>query len=145
MKRWKDPFPRTPKGFHDRVEQTLSGLEDMKMRRNNNYRKLNVALIAALIAILATTAVAVAVVLGNARFKQALTDGGADEVAELVQEVHMPAAESEDFRRGGRASGPADGCPVRSVTPCPSTRSSGRTTSSISPIPPACPTTATAT
>ena len=96
MKRWKDPFPRTPKGFHDRVEQTLSGLEDMKMRRNNNYRKLNVALIAALIAILATTAVAVAVVLGNARFKQALTDGGADEVAELVQEVHMPAAESED-------------------------------------------------
>ena len=96
MKRWKDPFPQTPKGFHDRVEQTLSGLEDMKMRRNNNYRKLNVALIAALIAIVATTAVAVAVVLGNARFKQALTDGGADEVAELVQEVHMPAAESED-------------------------------------------------
>ena len=95
MKRWKDPFPRTPKGFHDRVEQTLGGLEDMKMRRNNNYRKLNVALTAALIAILATTAVAVAVVLGNARFKQALTDGGADEVAELVQEVHMPATGDE--------------------------------------------------
>ena len=95
MKRWKDPFPRTPKGFHDRVEQTLSGLEDMKMRRNNNYRKLNVALTAALIAILATTAVAVAVVLGNARFKQALTDGGADEVAALVQEVHVPATGDE--------------------------------------------------
>lgn len=95
MKRWKDPFPRTPKGFHDRVEQTLSGLEDMKMRRNNNYRKLNVALIAALIAILATTAVAVAVVLGNARFKQALTDSGADEVAALVQEVHVPATGDE--------------------------------------------------
>ena len=95
MKRWKDPFPRTPKGFHDRVEQTLGGLEDMKMRRNNNYRKLNVALTAALIAILATTAVAVAVVLGNARFKQALTDGGADEVAALVQEVHVPATGDE--------------------------------------------------
>ena len=26
MKRWKDPFPPTPVGFHDRVEQTLSGL-----------------------------------------------------------------------------------------------------------------------
>lgn len=96
MKRWKDPFPQTPKGFHDRLEKTLGGLQDTDMRRNHNYRKLNIALIAALIAILATTAVAVAVVLGNARFKQALTDSGADEVAELVQEVHMPAAESED-------------------------------------------------
>ena len=96
MKRWKDPFPQTPKGFHDRLEKTLGGLQDTDMRRNHNTHKLNVALIAALIAILATTAVAVAVVLGNARFKQALTDGGADEVAELVQEVHMPAAESED-------------------------------------------------
>lgn len=95
MKRWKDPFPQTPKEFHDRIEQTLGGLEDMKMRRNHNYRKLNVALIAALIAILATTTVAVAVVLGNARFKQALTDVGADEVAELVQEVHMPATGDE--------------------------------------------------
>ncbi|MBR2796844.1 MAG: hypothetical protein IKE17_03740 [Clostridia bacterium] len=96
MKRWKDPFPQTPKGFHDRVEQTLGGLENKNMRNHHNNRKLRIAMIAALIAILATTAVAVAVVLGNARFKQALTDSGADEVAELVQEVHVPAAESED-------------------------------------------------
>lgn len=96
MKRWNDPFPATPKGFHDRVEQTLCGLEGMKMRRNHSYRKLNAALIAALVAILAMAAVAVAVSLGNARFKQALTDGGADEVAELVQEVHVPAADGED-------------------------------------------------
>ena len=95
MNCWKDPFPKTPKGFHDRVERTLGGLEDMNMRRKHNHPKLNVALIAALIAILATSAVAVAVVLGNARFKQALTDGGADEVAELVREVHVPAMESE--------------------------------------------------
>lgn len=95
MKRWKDPFPQTPKGFHDRLEKTLGGLQDTDMRRNHNYRKLNIALIAALIAILATTAVAVAVVLGNARFKQALTDSGADEVAALVQEVHVPATGDE--------------------------------------------------
>ena len=61
MKRWKDPFPQTPKGFHDRLEKTLGGLQDTDMRRNHNYRKLNIALIASLIAILATTAVAVAV------------------------------------------------------------------------------------
>ena len=95
MKRWKDPFPQTPRGFHDRVEKTLGGLQDTDMRRNHNYRKLNIALIAGLIAILATTAVAVAVVLGNARFKQALTDSGADEVAALVQEVHVPATGDE--------------------------------------------------
>lgn len=94
MKRWKDPFPPTPKGFNDRVEQTLGGLQDTDMRRNHNYRKLNIALIAALIAIL-LTAVAAAVVLGNARFKQALTQGGADEVAALVQEVHVPATGDE--------------------------------------------------
>ena len=98
MKRWKDPFPRTPKGFHDRVEQTLGGLEDTEMRYDRKHRRLSIALVAALIAILATAAVAVAVVLGNSRFKQALTDSGADEVAELVQEVHVPAT-------GGEAEG----------------------------------------
>ncbi len=96
MKRWKDPFPRTPKGFHDRVEQTLGGLEETNMRYEHDHRKLNVALIAVLIALLATTAVAVAVVLGNARFKDALTDAGVDEVAELVQEVHAPATDKGD-------------------------------------------------
>ncbi len=95
MKRWRDPFPPTPKGFHDRVERTLGGLEDRDMKHSHYHRKLRVALAAALIAILATTAVAVAVVLGNARFKQALTDSGADEVAALVQEVHVPAAGDE--------------------------------------------------
>ena len=74
MKRWKDPFPQTPKGFHDRVEQTLGGLEDTDMGNKHIYRKLNVALVAALVALLATAAVAVAIVLGNARFKQALTE-----------------------------------------------------------------------
>ena len=100
MKRWKDPFPQTPKGFHDRVEQTLGGLENKNMRNYHNNRKLRITLIAALIAILTTTAVAVAVVLGNARFKQALTDSGADEVAALVQEVHVPATgdEADGFR-----------------------------------------------
>ena len=89
MKRWKDPFPQTPKGFHDRVEQTLGGLEERKMKHTNH--KLTVTLAAALI-ILATAAAAMAVVLGNARFKRALTAGGADDVAALVQEVHVPAA-----------------------------------------------------
>ena len=98
MKRWKDPFPPTPKGFHDRVEQTLGGLEERDMKPIYHHRKLRIAWIAALIAILATTAVAVAVALGNARFKQALTQGGADEVAALVQEVHVPAT-------GGEADG----------------------------------------
>ena len=85
MKRWKDPFPQTPKGFHDRVEQTLGGLEDTDMRLDHHYRRLKIALAAALIAVLAMTAAAVAVVLGSARFKQALTDSGADEVAALVE------------------------------------------------------------
>ncbi len=88
MRRWKDPFPPTPKGFHDRVEQTLGGLEDRKMRHTNH--KLTVTLAAALI-LLATAAAAMAVVLGNARFKRALNAGGADDVAALVQEVHVPA------------------------------------------------------
>ena len=95
MKRWKDPFPQTPKGFHDRVEQTLSGLEDRNMRNDRIHHKLRIVLIAALIVILAMTAVAGAVVLGNARFKQALTDSGAGEVAALVQEVHVPATDDE--------------------------------------------------
>ena len=38
MKRWNDPFPQTPKGFHDRVEQTLGGLEDKNMRNQHTKR-----------------------------------------------------------------------------------------------------------
>lgn len=89
MRRWKDPFPPTPKGFHDRVEQTLGGLEDRNMK-HHHYRKLSIALAAALI-LLAMAAAAMAVVLGNARFKRALTAGGAEDVAALVQELHVPA------------------------------------------------------
>ena len=97
MKRWKDPFPPTPQGFHDRVEATLRGLEDTDMRKNRNYRKLTVALIAALIALLAIGAVAL--VTGNARFKEGLTEQGAGEVAALVQEPHISS----------EADGAADG------------------------------------
>ena len=89
MKRWNDPFPQTPKGFHDRVEQTLGGLRERDMKINHQYKRYTALLVAAIIALLATAAVAVA--LGNARFRQALTDQGADEVAALVREVHAPA------------------------------------------------------
>lgn len=93
MKRWKDPFPQTPKGFHDRVEQTLRGLEDRDMKRNRRCRKLTLALVAALIALLAIGAVAA--VIGNNQLKDELSDAGADEVAALVQEAHVPATGGE--------------------------------------------------
>ena len=93
MKRWNDPFPPTPLGFHERVEQTLRGLEDANMDKKR-YRKLTVALVAALIALLAVAAAAV--VAGNTRFKQSLTDGGADEVAALVREAHVASAGDAD-------------------------------------------------
>ncbi|MBR1820963.1 MAG: hypothetical protein IJ769_05000 [Clostridia bacterium] len=94
MKRWKDPFPQTPQGFHDRVEDTLRGLEDMDMKQNRSYRKLTIALVAAILALLATGAVAV--VTGNSNFKQTLTQSGADKVAELVQEVHLTGEDAQD-------------------------------------------------
>ena len=87
MNRWKDPFPPTPKGFHDRMERTLGGLEERNMK--HHYRKLSVALAAALIML--SMAVATAMVLGNARFKRALIDNGADDVAALVQEPRVSA------------------------------------------------------
>ena len=98
MKRWKDPFPPTPQGFHERVEQTLRGLEDTDMKSNRHYRKMTLALAAALIALLAIGAVAL--VAGNSQFKKTLEDEGADEVAALVQEAHVAGvseAEAEDF------------------------------------------------
>ncbi len=90
MKRWKDPFPQTPKGFHDRVEQTLRGLEDRDMKRNRRYRKLTLALVAALIALLAIGAVAA--VIGNNQLKDELSDAGAKDMAERVQDVHLADA-----------------------------------------------------
>lgn len=94
MKRWNDPFPPTPQAFHARVEQTLGGLEEknMKLRRNKWF----VVAVAALIALLAATAVAA--VIGQSRLKEALEGEGLDEVAGLVQEVHLGADEAEDFR-----------------------------------------------
>lgn len=90
MKRWKDPFPKTPEAFHDRVEQTLRGLEDADMRENRSYRKLTVALVAAIVALL--TIGAVAAVIGNNQLKQELSDAGVSDMAERVQEVHLTDA-----------------------------------------------------
>ncbi len=90
MKRWKDPFPQTPKGFHDRVEQTLRGLEDRDMKQSKRYRKLTLALVAALIALLAIGAVAA--VIGNNQLKDELSDAGAKDMAERVQDVHLADA-----------------------------------------------------
>lgn len=93
MNRWKDPFPKTPQGFHDRVEQTLGGLEERDMKTNRQYKRMTALLAAVIVALLATAAVAVT--LGNTRFKQSLTDNGADEVAGLVQEVHVTGENGE--------------------------------------------------
>lgn len=90
MKRWKDPFPPTPRGFHDRVEQTLRALEDSDMRQNRRYKKLTVALVAALVALLAVGAVAA--VIGNNQLKRELSDAGAKDMAERVQDVHLADA-----------------------------------------------------
>ncbi len=87
MKRWNDPFPPTPQAFHDRVEQTLRGLEDTDMKQNRHYRKLTIALVAALIALLAIGAVAA--VIGSNRLKQDLTDAGANDLVGRVQDVHL--------------------------------------------------------
>lgn len=87
MKRWKDPFPPTPQAFHDRLEQTLRGLEDTDMRENRHYKKLTALLIAALVALLAIGAVAA--VIGSNRLKQDLTDAGANDLVGRVQDVHL--------------------------------------------------------
>ncbi len=90
MRRWQDPFPPTPKEFHDRVEQTLRGLEDMDMKLTRRYKKLTTLLIAALIALLAIGAVAA--VIGNNQLKDELSDAGAKDMAERVQDVHLADA-----------------------------------------------------
>ena len=90
MKRWKDPFPRTPKGFHDRVEQTLGGLEDTEMKKNHRYKRRTALLVAAILALLAIGAVAA--VIGNNQLKQELTDAGATDMAGRVQDIHLADA-----------------------------------------------------
>lgn len=89
MTRWKDPFPPTPQGFHDRVEQTLRGLEERDMKQLR-YKKLTVALVAAILALLAVGAVAL--VAGNSRLKEELSHAGDADMAERVQDVRLSDA-----------------------------------------------------
>ena len=97
MKRMNDPFPPTPERFHRRVEATLQSLEDRHMKQRRIYSK-TAMLIAAVVAALLTVT-AVAAVIGHSGFRQKLNDEGAGEVAELVQEVHRSAGntDSEGF------------------------------------------------
>ena len=92
----KDPFPPTPAGFHQRVEDTLHSLDDRKIKRPLGRAVLLAAALAALL-----TVTAVAAVIGHSGFRQRLTDEGIPEVAGLVQEVHRaadsPDAEGFDF------------------------------------------------
>ena len=60
------------------------------MKQNRRYRKLTLALVAALIALLAIGAVAA--VIGNNQLKDELSDAGAKDMAERVQDVHLADA-----------------------------------------------------
>ena len=57
MKRWNDPFPPTPQGFHERVESTLRGLDQDNMK-HLSYKRIAAVVAAALIALLAVAAAA---------------------------------------------------------------------------------------
>lgn len=94
MKRWDDPFPGTPEGFHLRVEATLRQLEEHDMDKKRVFNK-TVVLAAVIAALIAVTAVAA--VVGNTRLKDALTANGAVEVAGLVAEAHLTGG-AEGFR-----------------------------------------------
>lgn len=83
MKRFNDPFPATPEGFHLRVEETLMSLEEKPVDKRHVFHKT--ALLAAVIALLLT---AVAGVVGHTRLKDALNAAEVAEVAALVEEVH---------------------------------------------------------
>ena len=98
MRRIRDPFPPTPEGFHLRVEQTLASLEERDMNRKHVYRRA-VLLAAAILAALLMTA-GVAAVIGNSGLRDRLQAEGANEAAELVQEVHFTDADGPeaDFR-----------------------------------------------
>lgn len=89
-----DFFPETPAGFHLRVEETLTGLEENDMKNVKVYSRRVIALaIAAMIFIFAATAVAV--VQGDA-LRSKMTASGGDEFAAMVQDVHV-ADGNDDF------------------------------------------------
>ena len=90
MRKWKDPFPETPRRFTLRVEQTLRALEDRDMEKRTLRNKTLVLLAAVFAALLAATAVAA--IAGHSNLKERLAREGAGEVAELVQEPHLDAA-----------------------------------------------------
>jgi len=95
VKKWKDPFPSTPHGFHVRVYDTLMGLEenDMKYRKNIRFRRYNGrVVIAAVIAAILLTATAVAAVIGGNALKEKLTVSGAEDFASQVQDIHTQDA-----------------------------------------------------
>ena len=67
MKRWNDPFPPTPQGFHERVESTLRGLDQDNMK-HLSYKRIAAVVAAALIALLAVAAAAESVMTESALF-----------------------------------------------------------------------------
>lgn len=87
MKKRIDPFPKTPAGFHLRVEETLMGLEENDMKNTLVCSRRLIAVIAALL-ILTLSAAAVAVVQGNA-LRARFSASGGEELAAQVQDVHV--------------------------------------------------------
>ena len=49
MKQWNDPFKPTPEGFHLRVEQTLSGLEEKEMKHSTKFTTAAVIVLAVIL------------------------------------------------------------------------------------------------
>ncbi len=90
MKIKHDPFPRTPDGFHNRVEACLLGLErrDAVEMKTRSRRIAWVAVTAALLALALGTAVAV--VQGNV-LRTRMAAGG-EQLAAQVQDIHMTDA-----------------------------------------------------
>lgn len=93
MKRIIDPFPPTPAGFHRRVEDTLMALEDRRVKPCRTLKIGCILAAAALIALLAATAVAT--VAGHAGFKDSLNAIGSEEVAGMVEEPHFAADKTD--------------------------------------------------
>lgn len=94
MKQLQDMFPRTPEGFHLRVEDTLMGLEEKEMKNAYIFSRRLITLVAAAL-ILVFAATAVAVVQGNALRNQMNVSGG-QELAAQVQDVHV-RSDDDDF------------------------------------------------
>lgn len=89
MKMDHDPFPRTPAGFHLRVEEILMGLEARKAIELRVRRIRWIAVAAALLALALGTAVAV--VQGNA-LRTRMAAGG-DGLVSQVRDIHKSAAQ----------------------------------------------------